>query len=94
MGFRFRKSFKIAPGVKVNLTKTGVSGSLGESGASVNLRKGKVTSTRGAPGSGVSYREETKAGKTAEVLSSALVTALWGIVLKVIKDALKPPRRR
>jgi Protein of unknown function (DUF4236) len=39
MGFlRFRRSIKLFPGVKINLSKTGVSTSIGRPGATVNLR--------------------------------------------------------
>lgn len=37
MGFRFRKSFKIAPGIKLNLSKSGISTTIGGRGASVNI---------------------------------------------------------
>lgn len=40
MGFNFRKSFKIAPGVKLNVTKNGISSvSVGKNGARVNVGK-------------------------------------------------------
>jgi len=38
MGFRYRKSIKIIPGVRVNLSKSGVSTSIGRPGATVNVR--------------------------------------------------------
>jgi hypothetical protein len=56
MGFRFRKIISVIPGVKVNLSKTGVSTSLGGHGATVNVgSSGKKTLTLGIPGSGLSY---------------------------------------
>ena len=33
VGFRFRKSFKVAPGVRVNLSKSGIGTSFGVRGA-------------------------------------------------------------
>lgn len=40
MGFNFRKSFKIAPGVRLNVTKNGISSvSVGSKGAKVNIGK-------------------------------------------------------
>ena len=59
MGFRFRKSLRILPGVKINLSKTGGSLSLGGRGASVNLGRKGVKTTVGLPGSGMSYSEQT-----------------------------------
>lgn len=56
MGFNFRKSLKIAPGIRVNITKKGVSSvSLGGKGARVNLGKKGTRTTVGLPGTGLSY---------------------------------------
>ncbi|NCC57577.1 MAG: DUF4236 domain-containing protein, partial [Synergistales bacterium] len=40
MGIRFRKSITIAPGVRINLSKSGVSATLGVKGASLGIGKG------------------------------------------------------
>ncbi|WP_336916595.1 DUF4236 domain-containing protein [Acinetobacter modestus] len=56
MGFNFRKSFKIAPGIKINVTKKGISSlSLGKNGARVNVGKKGTKTTVSLPGSGISY---------------------------------------
>lgn len=55
MPFRFRKSFKVAPGVRLNLSKSGVSTSLGGRGATLNLSKRGAKATLGLPGTGLSY---------------------------------------
>lgn len=61
MGFRFRKSVKIAPGVRLNIGKKSVGISAGVKGARVSVNsKGRVTKTVGLPGTGLSY---TKTGK-------------------------------
>ena len=57
MGFRFRKSIKIAPGVKINLGGNSASMTIGKRGASVNVGKNGVRGTIGIPGSGLSYSE-------------------------------------
>ncbi len=83
MGFRFRKSFKILPGIKINLSKSGISTSIGVPGATVNLRGDKTTTTVGLPGTGISYREtssgesaqETRSGGMGSLLLVALVIA-------------------
>ena len=61
MGLIFRKSITILPGVKVNLSKSGASLSVGTTGlhASINT-KGRVTGSVGLPGSGISYRKSAK----------------------------------
>jgi hypothetical protein len=55
MGFRFRKSIKLMPGVRLNIGKSGVSASVGIKGASVNLGKRGARGTVGIPGTGISY---------------------------------------
>jgi len=60
MGFRFQKRIKLLPGLRINLSKSGVSTSVGTPGATVNFRKGKKKLTVGVPGSGLSYSTESK----------------------------------
>ena len=55
-GVRFRKQIGIAPGVKVNLSKSGVSTSLGGHGATMNIGTKTRSVTLGIPGTGLSYR--------------------------------------
>lgn len=57
MGFRFSRRIKIAPGVRVNLGKTGASVSLGGRRAKITVGNRGVRSTVGIPGSGLSYSE-------------------------------------
>ncbi len=65
MGFRFRKSIKIAPGIRINLTKKGVSSvSIGKRGATVNVGKKGTRGTVGLPGSGLSYSAYKAHGKS------------------------------
>ena len=66
MAFRFRKSFKIAPGVRVNIGKNGVSSiGIGPRGASMSIgKKGKYVNL-GIPGTGLSIRERIDGGMTA-----------------------------
>jgi hypothetical protein len=58
MGFRFSKSIKIAPGVRINIGKKGSSVSIGKKGATVNLSKKGIRTTLGIPGTGISYSDE------------------------------------
>lgn len=60
MGFRFRKSIKILPGVRVNVSNKGVNSvSVGRRGAKVNIGKKGIRNTVGIPGSGLSYSSYT-----------------------------------
>jgi len=58
MGFRFRKSIKVLPGIRLNLSKSGVSTSFGKPGASVNIGERGARGTVGIPGTGISYSEK------------------------------------
>lgn len=56
MGSRFRRSFKIAPGVRVNLNKKSASVSFGPKGLKHTVSTtGKSHTTVGIPGTGLSY---------------------------------------
>ncbi|MEZ0498205.1 DUF4236 domain-containing protein [Sphingomonas sp. IW22] len=55
MGFRFRQVLSVVPGLRLNLSKSGISTSLGVQGATANISKNGVRGTVGIPGSGVSY---------------------------------------
>lgn len=55
MGLRFRKSIKICKGVKVNISKSGLSLSVGTKGASLNFSDKGTRVTAGLAGTGLSY---------------------------------------
>jgi hypothetical protein len=56
MGFRFRKSFTILPGVRVNLGKSGLTSvSIGGKGVRLTMGKRGTTVTTSIPGTGLSY---------------------------------------
>jgi tetratricopeptide (TPR) repeat protein len=63
MGFVARKSFKVAPGVRMTVSKSGVSASVGGRGARVSAStSGRVTRTVGVPGTGVRYTKASTLG--------------------------------
>lgn len=64
MGFRFRRTIKIAPGIRLNLSKSGVSTSIGKRGATVNLSKRGTYGTIGLPGTGLSWRGKLGSSKS------------------------------
>jgi len=55
MGFRFFRRVKIAPGLSLNLSRSGVSPSLGVRGARMTLGRSGVRKTVGIPGTGLYY---------------------------------------
>ena len=52
MGLRFRKTISVLPGVRLNISKSGVSASIGTRGATLHLGR------KGARGTGLSYSEK------------------------------------
>lgn len=55
MGFRFRRSVKLAPGVRINFGKSGTSLSLGGRGSRVTYGPRGTTTGFGVPGTGMSF---------------------------------------
>lgn len=55
MTLRFRQTFTLFPGVRINIGKRGISTSIGYPGATVNIGRQGVRATVGAPGTGLSY---------------------------------------
>lgn len=58
MGFRYRKRIRIAPGISLNLSKSGISTSIGGKGATLNVGKRGCRGTIGIPGTGISYSQK------------------------------------
>ncbi len=79
MGFRFRKKIKIAPGIDLNLSKSGVSSvSAGRKGAMINLSKRGLKQTIGIPGTGLSYQTDKGTGGIwFVVIFVAICLILW-----------------
>ena len=80
MGLRFRKSIKIAPGVKINLNKKSTSVTFGSKGVHYTASStGKKTASVGIPGTGISYTKTTgqssKQKKISEGGSQPMPTA-------------------
>ncbi len=61
MAFRFRRRLKIAPGLTLNLSKSGASVSAGPRGARFTIGRGGTRETVGLPGSGLSYSTPRRA---------------------------------
>src|SRR5260221_9515468 len=61
-GFRFRPSLHLAPAIRINLSKTGASLSLGRRGATLNFSRWGTKATAGPLGTGLSYSTMLKLG--------------------------------
>ncbi len=55
MGFRFRRTFSVIPGVRINFGKRGASVSVGVRGAHVTMGSHGTRASVGIPGTGASY---------------------------------------
>jgi hypothetical protein len=89
MGLRFRKSIGILPGVRLNLSKTGVSTSLGGRGASLNIGHGHENVTLGVPGTGLSYKTPASSGLFLMLLAVVAIVAIaWYLHPDLMRHAL------
>jgi hypothetical protein len=59
MGWRFRRTFKVLPGVRLNVSKSGISTSIGGAPFTVNLSSRGIQSTASIPGTGLSFRQHS-----------------------------------
>ncbi|EYD75177.1 hypothetical protein Rumeso_03273 [Rubellimicrobium mesophilum DSM 19309] len=81
MGFRFQRSLRLAPGLRLNLSKSGVSATLGRPGASVNLSRRGVEGSAGLPGTGLSYRQRVAGRSGISVAGAVLVLVILAVWL-------------
>lgn len=72
MGWYIRRSMKIAPGVRVNLSNRGLGVSVGTRGVHVSSSAtGRQTFSAGIPGTGIRYRESLGTRKRSRTSSAA-----------------------
>jgi len=62
MAFRFQRRIRLAPGVRLNLSKRGLGLSLGPRGASLSVGPSGVHGHAGVPGTGLAYRQKLNGG--------------------------------
>ncbi len=62
MSWRFRQSFRLFPGVRINLSKSGISTTIGAGPLSVNVGRRGVRGTASIPGAGVSFQHQLIGG--------------------------------
>lgn len=85
MGFRFRKRIKIIPALWVNLSKSGMSTSIGGKGLTVNLKGDKTKTTASIPGTGLSYSRQTSRGPNAMPSGRRAIPAwAWLLIFVVV----------
>ena len=84
MGFRFYRSFKVLPGVRLNVSKSGISTSLGGRGATFNFGRRGRRYTVGLPGTGLSYVRtggRSRPGRVTGLAGIALVALIVVLIL-------------
>jgi hypothetical protein len=55
MSWRFRRRFRVAPGLWLNLSRSGISTTIGTRGLRYTIGRRGTGATVGLPGSGISY---------------------------------------
>jgi len=91
MGFRFRRSVKILPGIRLNFGKRGISTSIGVRGAHITYGATGTRTTVGLPGTGLSYTHLDKPHRQVPInpaaatipQASAARGGLWMILITV-----------
>lgn len=86
MALRFRKSIKLAPGVRMNLSGGGVSWSLGPRGASIGIGKRGTFLNTGIPGTGLYSRQSLTSGGSASTSRQAAPTTSVSLTVSVSDD--------
>lgn len=90
MGWRFRKSIKILPGVRLNFNKNSTSVSIGSkrSGITINSKTG-VTARTSIPGTGLSYSEKISSGKKSTPAKKRNTPTAKGIYTQQAQNDLR-----
>jgi hypothetical protein len=66
MGWRFRRGVRVLPGVRLNISKRGLSSvSIGRRGLTLNVSRRGMRETVGLPGTGLSYTTPTQHPSTS-----------------------------
>ena len=87
MGFRFRRSVRLFPGVRVNFSGRGASVSVGRKGATLNIGRRGTRATVGLPGTGLSYStslSDKPSGDDQAAASGGNAVATFIFILAII----------
>ena len=87
MAWNFRKRIKIVPGVHLNLSKSGISTTIGPKGEKVTFGKNGTYLNKGIPGTGLYSRDKLSGGNKSSNSGCAIVllviTILMGLAFAV-----------
>lgn len=86
MAIRFRKSIKLAPGIRWNISGSGSSWTVGPRGASVGIGKRGAFLNTGIPGTGLSSRSRLVDSSSAQVGSEAALANSVSMTCEILTD--------
>lgn len=86
MGLRFRRSIKLAPGLRMNLSGSGISWSIGPKGASITMGKRGTYVNTSIPGTGLYTRQRIGSAGTASRSPSQDRTTISMQIRVAVKD--------
>jgi hypothetical protein len=78
MGLRFRKSFSLGKGARINLGKKSISASVGIPGLRATIGTSGTRGTIGAPGTGLSYTAQSRS-KAPDPSPGGIKEGLFGV---------------
>jgi hypothetical protein len=91
LGFRFQRRIRVFPGVRLNLSKSGIGGSIGRTGLRVGIdAKGRKYFSIGLLGTGLSYRSffrrhlTPEARRLAVYVVIAMALILGGVLVGLV----------
>ena len=85
MGLRFHRTVRLFPGLRLNLSKSGVSASVGTRGAWFTFGRNGTRTTVGLPGTGISYTKTSSASEHQNAVAPpARAPGRWLVVLVIL----------
>lgn len=87
MPFRFRRIIPLGKGFRINLSKSGISSSIGGKGFTLNVGKRGIRPTISAPGTGLAFTPSmsSSSGTSANINSSGLTkNCLTGLISSIL----------
>jgi hypothetical protein len=82
MALRYRRSIKIADGIRLNLGQSGTSVSLGDRGFHETIGRRGIRTTAGLPGTGLSYTQSRAWHRRRSTHVTSVIAGL-GLILLV-----------
>lgn len=88
MAFRFSRRIKIAPGISLNIGKSGFSTSIGPRGAKVTIGRRGISQSLGIPGTGLSWRHQISPARQSSATRQARGLKLSDLPTSEVAQAL------